>query len=414
MNQSASKFTSRVGYLLGLGMLAKFFVDTANQLFNPYLMIYAAGIGVSGITMGKMISLRNLSGLIAPVIGSLADRYGYRRLMRLNLLLAALGILLFALGNRMVPILLGMVIWGVGQGGYTPNVHSYLSSRLPYEKRSRYLGMLEYSWAMAGIVGLSLMGLIILGVSWRLPLFLLSGGLAGSALLMGTLPGNHITSEVPSEKPAAKGWSAAQLRDFFHLGPHRRSAWAAVAVNVFNFFAAFHIIITHGAYLDIEFGLTPARLGSVALVMGLIDWSASILVSTAGDRIGKRRSMMIGSVGLILSSLLLPFMKGSLIVAIIGLMAPRFFFEFATVSNFPLLSEQYPAGRGKVLAMGIAGGLIGTTIAATTGPAAYLKAGLWGLGPVSAAAASVSLLLLIFFVKDRPGKELDSPVEVKL
>jgi predicted MFS family arabinose efflux permease len=322
MNQSASKITSRVGYLLGLGMLAKFFVDTANQLFNPYLMIYAAGIGVSGITMGKMISLRNLSGLIAPVIGSLADRYGYRRLMRLNLLLVALGLLLFALGNRMVPILLGMVIWGVGQGGYTPNVHSYLSSRLPYEKRSRYLGMLEYSWAMAGIVGLSLMGLIIQGVSWRLPLFLLSGGLAGSALLMGTLPGNHTTSEARAETPAAKGWSAAQLRDFFHLGPHRRSAWAAVAVNVFNFFAAFHIIITHGAYLDIEFGLTPARLGSVALVMGLIDWSASILVSTAGDRIGKRRSMMIGSIGLILSSLLLPFMKGSLIIAIIGLMAP--------------------------------------------------------------------------------------------
>ncbi|MDF1569857.1 MAG: MFS transporter [Spirochaetaceae bacterium] len=414
MNSPAPKLTSRVGYLLGLGMLAKFFVDTANQLFNPYLMIYAAGIGVSGITMGKMISLRNLSGLIAPVIGSLADRYGYRRLMRLNLLLAALGLLLFALGNRMVPILLGMVIWGVGQGGYTPNVHSYLSSRLPYKKRSRYLGMLEYSWAMAGIVGLSLTGLIIQGVSWRLPLFLLSGGLAGSALLMGTLPRNSMTSEVPSVKPTPKGWSAAQLRDFFHLGPHSRSAWAAVAVNVFNFFAAFHIIITHGAYLDIEFGLTPARLGSVALVMGLVDWSASILVSTVGDRIGKRRSMMIGSIGLILSSLLLPFMKGSLIIAIIGLMTPRFFFEFATVSNFPLLSEQYPAGRGKVLAMGIAGGLIGATIAAATGPAAYLKAGLWGLGPVSAATASVSLLLLVFIVKDRPGNGLDSSSEVNL
>ena len=397
----------RVGFLLTLGIIAKFFVDTSSQLFNPYLLIYAAGIGVGGMAMGRLVSLRNLSGLIAPVIGSLADRFGYRLLMRINLLLVAAGLILFASGSTGPALYLGMVLWGIGQGGFAPNAHAYLSSRLPYEKRSRYLGMLEYSWAIAGILGLSLIGLLIARFGWRLPLYLLAGGLILSSAGMGMLPKVNVAhptagSASPSfdqQVPARPRYG--RIRDFFYLGPHWPSAWGVVLVNFFNFFATFHLMITHGAYLELEYGLGAARLGAIALVLGLADWAGSFLVSVAGDRIGKRRSLIIGAAGMLLFFVLLPFLNQNFTLALVGLILPRFFFEFATVSNFPLMSEQYPAGRGKVLSLGVAGGLLGTTIAAVTGPAAYLKAGLWGLGPVSAAASLVSLLILIFIVRER-------------
>ena len=178
-------------------------------------------------------------------------------------------------------------------------------------------------------------------------------------------------------------------------------------MNFFNFFAVFHLMITHGAYLELEYGLGPARLGTIALLLGLTDWAGSILVSFAGDRIGKRRSLIIGAAGMLASFVLLPFLNFGFSIALIGLVLPRFFFEFATVSNFPLLSEQYPAGRGKVLAFGVSGGLLGTTIAAATGPAAYMKYGLWGLGPFSAAASLLSLLVLLFLVRERPYMKAD-------
>lgn len=429
MQRRGVPFNRRVGYLIGIGIVAKFFVDTSTQLFNPFLLIFAGGIGVSGLTMGRLVSLRNLSGLIAPVIGSLADRFGYRRLMRINLLLVALGILLFSLGENLFLAGLAMVMWGAGQGGFGPNVHSYLSARLPYSKRSRYLGILEYSWAMAGIVGLFLLGRVIDAWGWQVPLYLLAAGLAAAALLAGTLPSGIPTegsppADIPTEgiPPGRESFDRASedkskdgfsliggVRDFFHLGPYRRSAWGAILVNLFNFFAVFHIMIIHGAYLEREFDMGPSALGTVALLMGLFDWAGSILVSIAGDRIGKRRSVLIGTAGMTVFFFLLPFTNQGLLVALAGLIIPRFFFEFATVSNFPLLSEQYPSKRGKILSLGVAGGLVGTTVAATTGPAAFMGSGLWGLGLPAGAAGVISLLLLLFVVNDQPYLLTSSP-----
>lgn len=415
---------------MAVGVTAKLFIDTSVQLYNPFLMVFAAGLGVSAVTMGQLVSLRNIMGLVAPVVGHLADRIGYRLIMRVSLLLAGIGVLLLSTGAGLPVLILSMVIAGLGQGGFTPTLHSYLSSKLPYSKRSRYLGIVEYSWALAGIIGLALIGVLIELYSWREPLYVLGGGLIAAAVLLGTLPKaegpQHADSEdgvgvdtdavsgkaarqpevsaavgeiEPSEPPRSQ-W--ARLLHFFYLGEHWKSAWSAVLVNVFNFFAITHIMIIHGGWLEMEYGLAPSKLGLVALLLGVFDWAGSIIVSVAGDRIGKRKSVLIGAGGMVVFFGLLPFLNINLPLALVSLLLPRFFFEFATVSNFPLLSEQYPSQRGKILSLSVAGGLLGTTIAATTGPTAYLHLGVWGLGPFSAAAAAVSCVLILVFVREEP------------
>ena len=415
--------TSRVGYILALGISVKFFVDISVQLFNPFLVMYAAGIGVSAITMGRLVSVRNLSGLFAPLIGSLADRYGYRLIMRFNLFAAGAGVFLFATGAGIPVLVTAMIIWGIGQGGFTPNMHSYLSAMLPYSRRSRYIGTLEYSWALSGIVGLFLFGLVFEHCGWRATLYILGGGMMLSALVLGSLPksGRHASPEGDrspeggtegagletkdqQKPPSLKVGMAARIRNFFYLGKHQRSAWSCILISVFNFFAITHIMIIHGGWLETEYGFGPSKLGLVALLMGLFDWAGSILVSTAGDRIGKKRSVFIGIAGMLACFILLPFMNTGVYPAVAGLLLPRFFFEFATVSNFPLISEQNPGQRGKVLSFSVAGGLLGATIAANTGPAAYLKLGVWGLGPVSAGAVVVSLVLILLLVQEEPHR----------
>lgn len=443
MQKQRRSRTSSVGYLVAVGVVAKLFIDTSVQLYNPFLMVYAAGVGVSAVTMGQLVSLRNIMGLAAPVVGHLADKIGYRLIMRLSLLLAGLGILLLSTGAGLPVLILSMVVAGLGQGGFTPNLHSYLSSKLPYSKRSRYLGIVEYSWALAGIIGLALIGVLIELFSWREPLYVLGGGLIASSLLLGTLPKTdrgrksggagykgaekgaagdtfrpsdgvgEIAGETEGTR-SAEGFvdetevdghrvsKVARIIQFFYLGAYWKSAWAAVLVNVFDFFAITHIMIIHGGWLETEYGLAPSKLGLVALLLGLFDWMGSIIVSVAGDRIGKRRSVLIGAGGMVVFFALLPVLNFSLPFALISLLMPRFFFELATVSNFPLLSEQYPPQRGKIMSLSVAGGLLGTTIAASTGPASYLNVGVWGLGPVSALAAGISCLLVIFFVKEEP------------
>ena len=111
---------------------------------------------------------------------------------------------------------------------------------------------------------------------------------------------------------------------------------------------------------------------------------------------------MIGVAGMMIGFALLPLFNRSLPLAILGIGIPRGFFEFAIVSNFPLLSEQVPDRRGKVLSFGMTAGLLGTTLAGLTGPAAYLRFGVWGLGSVSALASMISLLLILLYIRERP------------
>ena len=374
----------------------------------------------------RLVSLRNLMGLSSPLLGSIADRIGYRAVMRIGLLLTGIGFLLLATGAGLPVIIIGMIVTGIGQAGYTPMAQSYLSAKLPYSKRSRYLGILEYSWALAGIIGLFLIGHLIEWSSWRAPLFILAAGFFFMTFVFTTLPKAKEERGEPEDVAGTlKGADSApvseletegveggpetlpastteRLRRFLYLGPHKRSAWAAISINFFNFFAISHVMIIHGGWLVKEYGLRAGELGNVALLLGMIDWAASILVSIYGDRIGKKRSVLLGLGGMIVFFGLMPLLNVSLPFAVIAIALPRFCFEFATVSNFPLISEQYPAERGKVMSLSFAMGLSGPVIAGMTGPVAYLEWGVWGLGPVSLLSSLCSLLLLLLFVAEEP------------
>ena len=393
--------TDGLPFLLAMGISAKLLIDTNIQIFNPFLTVIAAGVGTGAVVMGRLVALRNLTGLAAPLLGSLADRVGHKTIMRMSLFVTGAGMVIAALSGTVWIFALALLLTGIGHAGYTPNLHAYLSSKLPYEKRARGLGMVEYSWALAGIVGLFVSGYLIEAWSWKMPFFLIGGGLILMSLLYGFLPAEDGTS---ADKAAEEGTisQTGGITGFFSLGEHAASAWGCILVSGFNMFAMMHIMIIHGGWLQAEYGLSPSRLGSVALLLGVFDLAASIAVSVAVDRIGKRRSVLIGVAGMTAGFALFPFLNRGLAAALVALAVPRCCFEFAVVSNFPLLSEQAPRHRGKVLSLSMTAGLIGTTLASLTGPAAYLKYGVWGLGPVSLASSAVSLLLILFAVKERP------------
>jgi predicted MFS family arabinose efflux permease len=71
---------------------------------------------------------------------------------------------------------------------FVPTLQAYLGASLPFAQLARGMGMLEYSWALTGIVGLSLMGLLIAATNWRVPFFVLSVGLVVALFIFRTLP----------------------------------------------------------------------------------------------------------------------------------------------------------------------------------------------------------------------------------
>jgi len=396
--------------LMSVSMTARLFVDTSFQIFSPFLSIFALGLNTNVVNLGRLISLRSAMGLLAPLFGSIADRSGYRRVLRFSLWIGALGLLLIGLSNNLWMAALGMALSGIGMTGFTPTLQAYISGRLPYSRRARGLGMLEYSWALTGIFGLFFMGWLIEAVGWRAPFLLLAAGMAIMGFVFGLLPSaRHDAQRAADERSTGVQRSAVdapwpqRVAGFFRLQSNARSAYANMVMGTLNFFAGMQLMITYGVWLASEYGLGAAQLGAVAVVFGLFDLIGSVAVSLFTDRIGKRRSVLMGISATLVGYLLLPALNQGLVMAVLAIAVTRGSFEFSIVSNFSLLSEQVPEQRGKVMSLSAAFGLSGATIAVLTGPWLYTNYGVVGFASISAVAAVGALIILITLVREPAG-----------
>ena len=406
-SKTGSEKTKNLSFvrLMSLSLAARLMVDASFQIFIPFLPVIAEGLNTSVVTLGRLVSLRSLMGLFSPLFGSIADRSGYRRVLRFALWVGALGLLLIGLSQNLWVTAVGMLLSGIGMSGFTPTLQAYISGRLPYAQRARGIGILEYSWAITGIVTLFLMGWLIALTSWRTPFILLAAGMATMGFVFGMLPSARTGKEAPA--PADERESAPwpeRVGGFFRLQRNARSAYADMLVGSLSFFAGMQLMITYGAWLANEYGLGPAQLGMVAVVFGLFDLAASISVSLFTDRLGKRRSVIIGVTGALIGYLLLPFFNRTLLLTVLGIGLARGSFEFGVISNFSLLSEQVPTQRGKVMTLSAAIGLLGATVASWTGPALYIAYGVPGLAAVSATAALIALTILLVWVQEGSGE----------
>jgi MFS family permease len=388
--------------LIGTSIVAKLLVDTGTQIFSPFLSIIAPGLGTNVVTIGRLLGLRSAMGLFAPYFGVYADRHGYRRTIRLGLLLNVIGMFVIGASTNVFLAAVGMVAAGLGIACFVPNLHAYLSARLPYSLRARGLGMVEYSWALTGIIGLYAVGLVIEVSGWRMPFFILGVGMLIMWYVFGFMPATRtgapereaISSEI--ERPAL----GRRIRAFLHLGAHARSTYSVIVAGALNYFAAMQVMITYGAWLGTEYMLTPKQLGMIALIFGFFDLAASVSVSIFTDQIGKKRSVIIGTVGALLGYIMMPFFNTGVVPAIIGIGIARGFFEFAIVSNFPLLSEQVPEQRGKVMTLGTAIGLLGAMVAGFSGPWLYTQYGVAGMAAASILGSLLALIIYLTLVQE--------------
>lgn len=388
--------------LLVISIIVRLFIDTSLQIFSPYLAVIAAGLGISIVLLGALNSIRSLMGLTAPGFASLTNKVGYRRVLRLLLLLSSAGMFLFSFSTHPLLLVVSMVIMGLGIFSFAPILQAYISAFIPYRSRARGLGMVEVSWALAGIVGLSISGLLIQRFDWRAPFWFLGTGLLIAFFIFGALPRtqhrvkqNRQRFKIPDIRQLL-----SQIRELFHFEFNVRSSWGAVLVGALIVFAMVNLGMTYGTWLGQEYGLNPAQIGLVALILGLGDLTAIAFVSTFGDRIGKRRLVLISVSFSVIAYLLLPVLNIYLYAAILGILLTRITFEAGMVSNISVLSEQIPMQRAKVLTVGSAAVTVGVALGNLVGPSAYSRWGIPSIGIISAVTAFIAAFIVFRWVKE--------------
>ncbi|WP_420631159.1 MFS transporter [Candidatus Leptofilum sp.] len=387
-----------VNRLIFIGVITRLVTDTAVQFFFPFLPVIAEGLRTSTVTAGRLVSLRSAMGLLSPAFGYQATLRGYRTVMRFGLLLAAVGYLIVGLSNSVWLTAIGMVLGGLGTFSFIPILQAYLSAKLPFHRRARGLGMLEYSWALAGIVGLYLVGLLIDATNWRVPLFVLSGLLLVAFVGYARLPATNQTTK-PIASQSRFTWRS--IVAFFDLGANGRSAYAVLLVISLNMMAAMNVFISYGTWLDREYGLGAAQLGTAALILGIADLGGSVLMSLIGDKFGLRRSVVVGTLATGIGYALLPAFNQGVVLAVVGLVIARFGFEYTVVALIALVSEQAPAHRGKMMTLAAAAALLGSSTAGLFGPWVYDHYQVMGLSLISATIMAFCLVLLRLFVRER-------------
>ena len=372
-------------------------VDTAGRMLYPYLPAISRGLGISLAQGGLLLSLRSAMVFPGPLFGLWNDRHGPRGLLALALFTQTLGLLWLSFAHGFAAAIAPLALLGLSAAAIIPTLQAAISARVPFHRRGRAIGVMEYSWALTGLLILPLVGLLMARWGWQTPLRLL----ALLSLLLTPLP-----LLLLAPQPRTHAAVQPSFRSMVGRIAHSSSARAAILVNGLIFIASESFFVTYGAWLEQAFHMSPAQIGRVAALLGGAELIASVGSSLALDRIGKRRGVGVGLLAMAAAMSLLPLAAGRLAAALTVMAVFILSFEWSIVSHISLLSEQVPQARGAVLALAVMAGGFTRTLIAPLAVKLFEQRGIGVVAAWAAVGAGCAALLLWRWVQEQSDDPL--------
>jgi len=348
----------------------------------PFLGVIASGLDVTVGRLGVALTVAELGGLSATIIGRLVDHLARRIAMVLGLAgitagacLAAAGGHVVVFGAGLLVLTLSKLLFDIGQG-------AWIADHVPFERRSRVVGINESSWALGLLVGVSVMGLVTAATSWRWGYVSAAALTAVMAVVVWRrigpdVPGRHTP---PSEIPGPSSLPPTG-------GPARLTPAGRLAVLSVAFLAAGSqtMFVTFGTWLDDAHGLSTAQLTAVTFTLGFFELAASSLSTARTDRWGKERSVVGGGVMMLLAGALFAVANGFLPVALPLLVLFIAFFEFSIVSAIPIGGDLVPGRPGAGLSRFLTAVTLGRAAAIIPATALFQRYGIAACAIIAAA-----------------------------
>jgi predicted MFS family arabinose efflux permease len=363
-------------------------MNTAYRFVYPFLPVIARGLGVPLEQAALLVSVRHVAGLATPGVARVMGHGELRRrLITTGLLLFVAGSAVTALTSAYVGALLGFALLGLAKPVFDVSAQAYISDRVPYERRARYLAVFEFTWAGALLIGAPATGWLISRTDWATPFWVFAVLSVAAVLLVPRfVDADHLASHS----------SAAGHR-------FNRSGIAFLAVAGFFSLASEMIIVVFGAWLENSFGLSLAALGGAAFLIGASELAGEGATFGFTDRIGKRRAVIVGlMISATAFALLIP-VRNEMALGLAMLSVALFGFEFTIVSSIPLASELVPRARARYLAWMVVAMSLARGIGAAVGPILYRSFGLPGPASAAVAADILAAVILVALVSERHG-----------
>ncbi|MGH7905848.1 MAG: MFS transporter, partial [Candidatus Binataceae bacterium] len=231
-------------------------------------------------TITATLALRPVGALI---FGWLADRYGRRMPLMLDIVFYS--VVEFATGfapNYTIFLIL-RALYGIGMGGEWGVGAALAMEAAPVEKRGIFSGFLQEGYAFGYLFAAAAYFFIFPHLGWR-PMFFVGGA---PALL---------TLYIRNKTPESEAWERTR--------PGSNAIWRTIRDN-FRLFVYLVILlalmglVSHGTqdlyptFLERERGLGPGTVALIAVVYNLGAIAGGLVFGLWSDRLGRRRAMIV-------------------------------------------------------------------------------------------------------------------------
>lgn len=258
----------------------------------PKLVIQLQGgnVAAAAHTVGLLAALYSLMQFVfAPILGSLSDHFGRRKVILGSLFGSGLDYLLLAFAPNLAWFYVGRIVAGITGANITAAT-AYIADVSPPEKRAANFGLIGAAFGLGFIAGPALGGLLG-NHDLRLPFFV-AAGLTFANWLYGFFV---LPESLAPENRRDFSWSRANpVGSLAALQRHPLVLGLAVSFFLVNL-ANFGLHATWVLYTGYRYGWTPGQVGWSLAVVGI---TAAIVQGGLARRIipalGEVRSITVG------------------------------------------------------------------------------------------------------------------------
>lgn len=342
---------------------------------------------VSEVSIAIMLTLA-VRPIGALLFGRMAEKFGRRPILMLNILFFSIFELLSAWSPSFTAFLTFRVLYGIAMGGIWGVASSLAMETIPDRSRGLMSGIFQAGYPCGYLLASIIFGLFYSTVGWR-GMFLIG------ALPIFLLP--YIWFKVP-ESPV---WLAARERqESTALLPILRSHWKlciylVLLMACFNFFS-------HGTqdlyptFLKVQHGFDPHTVSLIAISYNIAAMLGGIFFGSLSERIGRKKAMIIAAFLALPVLPLWAFSTGSFNIGL-GAFLMQFMVQGAWGVVPTYLNELVPANARAVLPGFVyqLGNLLASVNATLQARVAEANGGNYGIA-MALVAGTVAILICLF------------------
>jgi len=332
--------------LLAILFSATMIVATGIQMGSALFPSISRLMNVPISTVTFLVSVWAFTGLLSPFFGPPSDRYGHGLFVLIGLSGFTIGNLLCAIAPNFSFLLMFQVLVGLGYAIYNFSASAVVGDVFSYELRARAVGIVRIAVSVTALIGVPLAAAIAGWVTAR-GSFGTVGVLCLIVLVFArkSIPrSTHQVTTIQSDQ--AKTGFLVSLKDVVQnqsamIGLLLYVVWPMIPTGVFIYLAA---------WLEQSFALTEMQIGLAFSLAGVGGLMGNALTAMLTDRIGKKRSSLLGMLTLSIAMILLP-RSGILSLALVCFVIFVTALEFISASFGTLMTELTPTSRGTLLSM---------------------------------------------------------------